>query len=199
MSAAAADPLAALRAATAAQHEILDSGLPLARADASLADYVAHLQMLARWLMPIEAWLAHFDDGPQGAQAPPPVDRLALIGADLARAGAAMPTDLAAPAWPTDAGAAYRWGVAYVVEGSQLGGAVLYKRLAAALAPHPLAYLQPGADGPGPRWRAFTAALRAGVSGQAQIADACAGASAAFTHILALGVQRPGAPAAPPA
>ena len=179
----AGDPLAALRHATGDQHDILDSGLPLARPDAGLADYVSHLTMLARWMGPIDGWLAAFDDGPQAF---PAVDRLSAIAADLALAGAAMPASAGLAAWPGAASAAYRWGVAYVIEGSQLGGAVLYKRLAGRLAPHPLTYLKPDADGPGPRWREFTGALRAALRSEAEVAAACAGARAAFDAILAL-------------
>jgi heme oxygenase len=88
--------------------------------------------------------------------------------------------------WPADASAAYRWGVCYVVEGSQLGGTVLYRRLAGQLAPHPLNYLKGGSEGPGPRWRRFTEALREQVRGSAQVGEACAGARDAFDRILAL-------------
>lgn len=182
------DPLAALRGATAHQHAILDAGLPLAQADASLQDYRDHLLMLRTWLAPIEAWLAGFGDGPQGPNAPPAVPRIPRIDADLAL-GAAAPAIAPAPAadaWPADASAAYRWGVCYVVEGSQLGGVVLYRRLAEQLAPHPLNYLKGSAEGPGPRWRAFSEALREQVRGGEQIAEACAGACAAFDRILAL-------------
>ena len=87
--------------------------------------------------------------------------------------------------WPAQAGAAYRWGVCYVVEGSQLGGAVLYKRLASRLVPHPLDYLR-GNGSPGPRWQQFLAALRANVVEPAQIEDACAGARDAFDRLIAL-------------
>jgi heme oxygenase len=184
------DPLAALRGATAHQHAILDAGLPLAQADATLQDYRAHLLMLRTWLAPIEQWLAGFDDGPQGADAPPPVLRIPRIEADLAL-GAPAPAIDPAPApvaWPADASAAYRWGVCYVVEGSQLGGVVLYRRLAGQLAPHPLNYLKGSAEGPGPRWRAFSEALRGQVRDSEQIGQACAGACAAFDRILALRV-----------
>jgi heme oxygenase len=180
------DPLAALRQATGAQHDTLDQGLPLSRPDATLADYLDHLRMLAQWLAPIQAWQRDYRDGPQGPAAPPALDRLATIAADLDGAPTATPDASAAGRWPDHASAAYRWGVAYVVEGSQLGGAVLYKRLAAQLAPHPLRYLQSGQDGPGPRWRAFISALKAEVRSDAEIAQACAGAQAAFARILAL-------------
>lgn len=196
------DVLAALRQATAARHERLDSGLPLASPDATLADYAAHLQLLRAWLAPIHPWLAGFADGPQGALGLDAASHLALIDADLAdpalagyvAAAGAAPD--AAP-WPRDASAAYRWGVAYVIEGSQLGGAVLYKRLAGQLAPHPLRYLRgAGEGGPGPRWRGFMEALRAGVRGDEQAAEACAGACDAFDRILGLafGARRGGDP-----
>jgi heme oxygenase len=180
----ASDPLSALRSATASRHQQLDSGLAIGAPDASLADYATHLAMLRAWLAPLQAWLAGFDDGPRFDQA----GRLALIDADLA--GHAMPAAPVPPqtaaAWPADASAAWRWGVCYVIEGSQLGGAVLHQRLHGRLAPHPLRYLKGDAAGPGPRWRAFMQALREQVRSPAEIMDACAGACAAFDAILAL-------------
>ena len=190
-----ADALAALRAATASRHELLDSGLPIGAPDATLNDYAAHLGMLRAWLGPLHDWLSGFDDGPQSGEerSGPRFDqagRLALIDADLAEAGMAPVPAPGRDAWPFDASAAYRWGVCYVIEGSQLGGAVLYQRLATRLAPHPLRYLKGNEAGPGPRWRAFMQALRAQVRTPAEIADACAGACAAFDRIIALSAQR---------
>jgi len=183
----AADPLAALRGATATRHELLDSNLPIGKPDATLHDYAAHLALLRAWLAPLHAWLAGYGDGPQGEPGFDHGARLVLIDADLAAPG--MPAVALAGAqeeWPRDASAAWRWGVAYVVEGSQLGGAVLYGRLRERLAPHPLRYLAGDEAGPGPRWRAFMQALRAHVRTPAEIAEACAGACAAFDRILAL-------------
>lgn len=182
-AAGGADPLQALRAATASRHEQLDSGLPIGAPDASLSDYARHLRMLQAWLAPLEAWLARFDDGPRFDQAP----RLALIAADLAEPGMPdLPAMAARADWPGDASPAWRWGVNYVIEGSQLGGAVLYGRLAGPLAPHPLRYLKGSDAGPGPRWRAFMQGLREQVRTPAEIAEACAGGCAAFDAILAL-------------
>jgi len=184
------DVLAALRQATASRHERLDSALPLAAADATLADYASHLQLLQGWLAPLERWQRGYSDGPQGPAGLAPAPHLDLIEADLADPALAgcdqgMPRD--ALPWPHDASAAYRWGVAYVVEGSQLGGAVLYKRLASQLAPHPLRYLRGAGDtGPGPRWRAFMLALREQVDTPEASVEACAGACDAFDRILAL-------------
>jgi heme oxygenase len=182
-----ADPLSALRAATATRHAALDAGLPIGAPDASLHDYTAHLALLRTWLAPLHAWLAGFADGPPFEYA----TRLARIDADLAEAGHALSTTPAgigtdAVAWPATASLAYRWGVHYVIEGSQLGGAVLYERLRDRLAPHGLRYLKGDDAGPGPRWRVFMQALRASVRTPAEIADACAGACAAFDRILGL-------------
>ncbi|MEN3274921.1 MAG: hypothetical protein V7631_711 [Massilia sp.] len=188
------DVLTALRQATGSRHERLDSGLPLSRPDATLADYAHHLRLLRDWLTPLEAWLDACDDGPHGPAGVARAPHLALIEADLAEPSLAdHPSGARAGAapWPAGAGAAYRWGVAYVVEGSQLGGAVLYKRLAGQLAPHPLRYLRgAGEAGPGPRWRAFMTALREEVQGDEAVAEACAGACEAFDRILALAFDR---------
>jgi len=189
-----ADPLAALRAATASRHTALDADLPIGVPDASLHDYIAHLVLVRTWLVPLHAWLAGFADGPRCDPQFDIMARLARIDADLADAGHAWPSTPAEAdpddgAWPATASPAFRWGVHYVIEGSQLGGAVLYERLRARLAPHRLRYLKGDDAGPGPRWRAFMQALRAGVRTPAEIADACAGACAAFDRILGLRVE----------
>lgn len=182
-----ADVLAALRAATAARHERLDGGLPLSAPEPSLLDYAGHLAMVRDWLLPLQAWLDGYADGPQAEASLPATGRLSLIDADLLEPGMpALPPVRPAAPWPPGASAAYRWGVAYVIEGSQLGGTVLYGRLAQRFAPHPLRYLHGETGGPGPRWRAFMLALRANVRTPDEIAEACAGACAAFDSILEL-------------
>ena len=181
--------LAALRAATAERHTLLDSGMPLAAADPTLADYRRHLAMLEAWLLPIERWLARHDDGPQAPALFAPTTRGDLIAADLADAPAArdgIPAIDTAWLEQAPADAAYRWGVCYVIEGSQLGGAVLYKRLAGPLAPHPLRYLRGDGHGPGARWRQFMQEMDAQVRSPSDIRSACAGACDAFDALLAL-------------
>ncbi len=182
-----ADPLTALRAATASRHAALDAGLPIGAPDASLHDYIAHLVLLRTWLVPLHAWLDGFADGPEFDISV----RLARIDADLADAQYAAPGTRDGAPWSAAASPAYRWGVHYVIEGSQLGGAVLYERLREQLAPHRLRYLKGDDAGPGPRWRLFMQALRAGVRTPAEIADACAGACAAFDRILELRFDSP--------
>ncbi len=185
---AAPDALAALRHATAQRHTILDSGLAIGAENASLHDYRAHLCMLRAWLGPAECWLAGFDDGPQADAGIPLLLRTPVIDADLAHPAIPAGPAMQQPErdWPIGASAAWRWGVCYVIEGSQLGGAVLYKRLVNQLAPHPLDYLRGAEEGPGPRWRTFMQALNAAVRSPEEIAQACAGACEAFDRILAL-------------
>lgn len=184
-----ADVLAALRRATASRHALLDSGLSLSGPAPTLADYHAHLLLIHDWLAPLQAWLDGQAGSPCIAVGLAPDARLALIRADLAEAclprAGALPA-VHALALPAGASVAYRWGVSYVIEGAQLGGAVLYQRLAERLAPHPLRYLAGAADGPGPRWRAFMLALRAQVRSGEDIDDACSGACAAFDGILGM-------------
>lgn len=190
---AAADVLAALRVATGSRHAVLDQSMPLSTETPSLVDYRNHLLLLRAWLAPLEAWLALFDDGPQDASVLDRIERTSLIDADLG--DSAMPAvtqDVEAIEWPRDERSrAYRWGVGYVIEGSQLGGAVLYRRLHERLAPHPLRYL--GQDGMpvGPHWQRFIRAMRNDVTTDAQIADACAGAVDAFDTLLALVSREP--------
>lgn len=177
--------LAALRGATAARHATLDRSMPLSQPEPALRDYRDHLLLIRAWLAPLEAWLAQFHDGPQDPSVLPVVRRLPALDADLNHAavppgGTEVPS-IDASTLPTDA--AYRWGLCYVIEGSQLGGAVLYRQLAERFAPHPLQYLGP--QSPGPRWKQFLDALRANVRSEADIAAACAGACGAFDDLLA--------------
>lgn len=184
-----ADVLAALRRATASRHELLDAGLSLSGPAPTLADYHSHLRLLHDWLVPLQAWLDGQGASPSVDVGLSPAARLALIRSDLAEPCLPVACTLPAAfslALPVDASVAYRWGVSYVIEGAQLGGAVLHQRLAAQLAPHPLRYLAGGPEGPGPRWRAFMLALRAQVRTGKEIDDACAGACVAFDGILGM-------------
>ncbi|RZT30782.1 biliverdin-producing heme oxygenase [Cupriavidus agavae] len=185
-SSPSSDVLASLRAATSERHAVLDRAMPLAQPAPTLSDYRDHLLILRAWLAPLEQWLAHFDDGPQDPQRLPQVARVGILRDDLADpatpAGSVAVSDIEVATLRTEP--AYRWGLCYVIEGSQLGGAVLYRHLAESLAPHPLRYLGAGAS-PGPRWQQFLQALRANVSADADIALACAGAQRAFDDLLA--------------
>lgn len=173
--------LSELRLTTKAKHDILDKIMPLAKSDANLADYVNHLQILSAWLTPLEKWLARFTDGPQSQATPGFMCYSNALQVDLNEAGitSAIPTHTAT--WPNSENSAYRWGISYVIEGSQLGGEFLYKRLSTRLAPHKLGYLQNKHTG---RWNEFLQAIAVNVTTSTQIANACAGAIDAFDALL---------------
>jgi heme oxygenase len=181
--------LSALRAATQHQHSAAERAMPLSRRNPSLRHYREYLQIMAAWLRPLETWLGHFDDGPQGPGAPPARARLPLILADLADMGASddsvHSSGLRQSRWPLEATCAYRWGACYVAEGAQLGGAVLYKQLSGRFSPHPLRYLRGGLEEPQARWPHFVSALCANLDA-ATIGAACVGAMDAFDNLLAL-------------
>ena len=200
--------LGALRAETAERHELLHGIMPLSVESVALRDYLAHLEILRDWLTPLEAWLGTFGDGPQSPASPPRMDRLTLIAADLAhesvepqdRNGIFVPQtehiehiehiELSGHGWRGNASAARRWGVCYVIEGSQLGGAVLYAQLKDRLAPHPLGYLSAGRESLGPRWQAFLRGMVSEVDTPSLIDEACRGAADAFDRLIEL-ARRP--------
>lgn len=198
------DPLQALRHATAARHADLDSSLPIARENATLQDYAGHLQALAAWLQVLTPELAALQQGVPGFAFTPP-QRLEALRNDLADMPTAAPWPAASTAMHTGIARALarhpgqedavRWGLAYVVEGSQLGGQVMYRSLADRLAPHPLRYLQGQGAGTGARWKAFLGLLRAHLATAAAQAAACDGAVAAFEGLQVHGANAPGAAA----
>ena len=174
------DILDALRQATSSLHAQVDQCLPLARPSPSLADYRSHLRMLQSWLHQ----LARIEPAPPALA----VHRAQLVE-DLATCEALLPPDAVAhgpvPATPMARTPAFVWGVSYVLEGSRLGGRVLYRQLAERLAPHPLNYLQGAGEQTGAHWKGFLAQLRAQAFGPAEVRSACDGAVDAFETLLA--------------
>jgi heme oxygenase len=186
-----ADVLRPLRTATHALHEALDSQLPIAREDASLADYAAHLRALRPWLESVRQALAGAGDPGLDRVARRTERRLAALMLDLEDASAAP---AAASFAPLDAhrlvdGArdpAFAWGLAYVLEGSQLGGAAMHKRLGPRLAPHPMRYFQPvdAPEGLAAQWKDFVAQLAAALRDPAAVDAARRGAVAGFETLM---------------
>jgi heme oxygenase len=184
-------PLARVRVATAARHARLDAQLPIARAGAGMREYRAHLRLLRDWLLPMHAWTQGFLDGPQDPARLARSERLRWLRCDLEELGESASPAGPSEDWPAQAGAAWRWGAAYVVEGSQLGARVLLKALAPRLGDHRPRLLDGGgADAVSARWRAFRAAFERALASDADVDEACAGAREAFDRILALAEAR---------
>ena len=195
-----AEVLRPLRSATHALHEALDSRLPIAREDASLADYAAHLRALRPWLETVRQALAASGDAGLARVARRTERRLAALALDLEDAGGAPAVQGAQAHADADADAdpdmqrladasrdpAFAWGLAYVLEGSQLGGAAMFKRLGPRLAPHPMRYFQPvdAPEGLAAQWKDFVAQLAAALHGPAAVGAAQRGAVAGFETLL---------------
>lgn len=173
------DILDALRQATSPLHAQVDQCLPLARPSPSLADYRSHLRVLEAWLHR----LARLDPAPPALAA-----HHAQMAGDLAACEGLLPSDAvtptSAPMPRMSRSPAFVWGVSYVLEGSRLGGRVLYRQLAERLAPHPLNYLQGAGELTGAHWKAFIDQLRAQAFGPADVRSACDGAVDAFETLL---------------
>jgi heme oxygenase (biliverdin-IX-beta and delta-forming) len=140
-----------LRAATAEDHARVDE--VFGAFDLSTrAGYAAFLRAHARALAAVEAAL-------DGGSLPVPLrPRLPLLAADLKALGETIPAPLPldAPAGPAEA-----FGMAYVLDGSRLGGAMIARTVPAGL---PKAYLSASHE-PG-EWRGFLASLDAAANGQ---------------------------------
>lgn len=160
-----------LKEDTAAEHQAIEGVVPLLRDDLDDAAYVAHLQRMLGFLLPVEdALVARLPSYSARRRAPALVRDLVALGgaADVALFDGVLFDD--------DDGA---WGCAYVLEGSRLGGALIARKLAPKF-PHALAWLGGDADGPGPLWKKFKEDAEAAV---VDVDRAVAGAKATFNAL----------------
>lgn len=179
-SALVSDPLQRLRDATSALHARLDTGLPIAKEGAGPAEYVQHLAMLRGWVGLLQR---------SGAASPRLEEERDALDAELAdcerRLGKpAQRIEVRAVAEAAFLADGAEWGLAYVLEGSRLGGQVLHKRLAPAMAPLPLDYLLGAGPGTGARWKRFIAELRAALDTAARQDAAASAARRAFELLI---------------
>ena len=157
--------VARLRAATASDHDAVDAGF--GRYDLSDADdYRAFLTAHARALPAVETWLENIP-GLAAVRS-----RGEALAADLAALGGDMPAPMAFDLAPSEAAG---WGAMYVVEGSRLGGIMLSRSVPEGM---PSAYL--GAKHLSGEWRTLLAAIDRQPADEAWVAEAVAGAKAAF-------------------
>jgi heme oxygenase (biliverdin-IX-beta and delta-forming) len=184
--------LALIRSTTAPAHRTLERALAIGRPEADDAAYVRYLEALLGWLDPLEPVLWS-DCWPESVMPLARGDKTAWIEEDLRARGrgdrelSAIPRQRALPALGS---LAQRFGVAYVVEGAQLGGRALLQRLGPRLAPLPARWLQGYGSDSADRWRSFVAALGACLGDQAQAQSAASSARATFALAHAWFVER---------
>lgn len=184
--------LEALRGATQHWHQRLESSLAIAHPGAGTTEYLHYLQDLWGWLRPFHAalWDAEW---PAELDAPMRGGKLAAIEADLRAAGfagadiAALPLadfrpDLASPA--------ARFGVAYVIEGAQLGVRVLAKTLAPQLDGWTPQWLQGYGARNGSSWKTFIACAERQLAAPTARETAAKAAEQAFASLAAWFARR---------
>lgn len=173
-----------LREGTRERHETLDQGLALAEDDIDRNDYLAYLRALLGWLEPLEQRLWQLD-WPRALRAPERAGKTAWLYEDLQAAGDTAPVVFCQHAPDVAAPDAYALGVAYVVEGSQLGGRFLAKRLQAVAPDLPQRYLRGYGEQVGPLWKDFLLYLDSEAAALGGEARALQGARDAFDSLTA--------------
>ena len=172
----------ALREATRDIHDDFESGLRIAAPDAGRDDYLVFIGAMYGWLQPFEArlwrsgWPAHLlPEARSGKSAWLEAD-LRAAGLDdaaiaqLPRADCAMHLD----------SIAQRIGVAYVLEGAQLGSQLLSRTLKPRLAPWPARWLAGYGEQASAYWLAFRKEAELRLADEAARDEAAAAARAAF-------------------
>ena len=186
------DLRAHLKAETSQTHQALDErlgGLPLE----TRCGYVDFLTVIALATLPLEG---HLEAYGMARLLPdwPARRRTAAIIADLTRLAIVTPAPIGTQALEPLSRDAHLWGMAYVLEGSRLGGRVLLNRLAKGAPTECLdatAYLTHGQSAG--HWPTFLQALAAATPDAAAM-KAGAGAAFTFFHAAAdsvLDSQRP--------
>jgi heme oxygenase (biliverdin-IX-beta and delta-forming) len=172
----------ALREATRAIHDDFENGLKVARPDAGQAEYLVFISAMYGWLQPFEQdlWRPAWPDGMDAAARG---QKSAWLERDL-RAAGMNNSDIAqlprTPDSPPLASLAQRFGVAYVMEGAQLGSQVLAPTLKPRLAPWPAHWLSGYGAHAAAYWLSFRAQAEHCLADQAARAEAADAATQAF-------------------
>lgn len=178
--------MATLRAATGDLHARLDDELLVSGPDPGPDDYLRHAAAMLGWMQPVEAELARAA-WPAELLIEQRLGKSAQLEADLRCGGhdaeqiAAVPRCDALPPLDTEP---RRYGALYVIEGSTLGGQVLWRRLTGRLHPWPLAALVGYGRDTGPLWRIFVSNLEQAGSAVDFAEAAAESAAMAFRTLL---------------
>lgn len=182
---ASSPALIALRDHTRHLHADLEARLVLARPSAGREEYAQYVAAMWGWLKPLEPALWH-QPWPAAVEPQARAGKVHWLAEDLdaARADGCLATaPLPCAEAPLLPDAASRFGWAYVIEGSMLGGQVLKRRLGVRLRPWPMRYLEGYGERTVRRWQDFLAALAREVTSGEDIARAATAAAGAFAHI----------------
>ncbi|PCC67703.1 Heme oxygenase [Nannocystis exedens] len=181
------EPLRRLKDDTAALHLRAELHVRILDADATLTDYRDYLAAMLGYHAPLEDLLgAHDGLGAAGFDAPRR-RRAPMLAADLCALSDDPREVPRCTALPAVTSLARALGVAYVLEGSTLGGRYILARLPPALAGlrgHATAFLTGHGPETGARWRDFAAIVARELNTPAAEAEAVAGARETFERLI---------------
>jgi heme oxygenase len=172
--------LSALRERTRADHLRLEAQLPMGRPGLTLVQYLGYVRVMhattchvERALLTVPGFREAVPDHARRVKAP-------ALDADLGARGAARDREREPVRAPEVRTVGEAMGVAYVLEGATLGGAVIARNVEATLGPEtPMRYLRVYGDELGAMWRTFCGALEAFAAREGH-GEVCASASATF-------------------
>lgn len=171
-----------MRDATADLHTQLEQRLRIAQHDAGRDEFLQYLLALHAWQAGFEQAL--WESGwPERLEPGERARKCRWMEQDLHHAGLRPAQPVQAPYLPQLTTRAQRIGVAYVVEGAQLGTQVLRKRLATRLGDWQPCWLQGYGEATGRRWKAFVEHANAVLSDEPQQQQAATAARETFAAL----------------
>ena len=181
-----------MREATRDIHDDFETGLKVGRPDAGRDEYLHFISAMYGWLSPFEArlWQAEW---PPTMQPQARGQKSAWLERDLRAAGLDDAAIAALPLAPDSLALdspARRFGVAYVLEGAQLGSQLLARTLKPRLAPWPAHWLSGYGGNASAYWLAFRKEAELALADDKSQAEAGAAAAAAFRSLAAWFQQR---------
>lgn len=184
---AAREPLRRLKDGTAELHQQAELHVRILDADATLTDYRHYLAAMLGYHAPLEAVLqAHDGLGAAGFDAPRR-RRAPMLAADLLALGDDPRGVPQCTSLPPVTSLARALGVAYVLEGSTLGGRYILAKLPPPLhrlRGHATAFLVGHGPETGSRWRAFTTIVTRELTTRALEDEAVVGARETFVRLI---------------
>ncbi|NEX63163.1 biliverdin-producing heme oxygenase [Noviherbaspirillum galbum] len=186
MSESISPALMELRRATSSLHEQLENLLDINREGAGRDEYLSYLEDMLGWLKAVEPALWNMP-WPAVVAARERAGKLERIEADLRWSGMSSEEIHRLPVAdfrPSFERAEARYGIAYVVEGAQLGVRVLARRLAPALDGWEPVWLQGYGEQSSLRWKTFVACAEAELQGAQARQAAAEYARQAFSSLL---------------
>lgn len=174
-----------LKEETAGAHLAAESHVRILDADATVDDYLDYLDGMRGIHEPVEAMFAVHQGLLRAGFAPATRRKVPMLERDL-RALGGSPREPMRCDVPAGGSLSRALGIAYVIEGSTLGGRFILAKLPASLQPlvgHATSFLEGYRSETGPRWRAFAAIVEREITTVAEEDAAVAAAIEMFTSL----------------